>query len=246
VSGGVFYWVAAALTGAWSAFMPVDVSWQVSSTHAVLLCGPLRASLNALSPANGLCEVSYAGVSLAGMYFLGVDLTANGRQPLSDFYQRGGDLIARYAQTDERPFAVLAYWRAALLELGGVACPRVDLVVSVETSLLNSRPLVQAQTHLKLAGGGPNFISGKYVLARLATGAVSYAEMCHPDDSIAASIESIGNAMVCTTPLFGQSLEKGVILRSRLRGHFLPAEHDGPLAEAALAEFAASAPPLTT
>ncbi|HET6881153.1 MAG TPA: hypothetical protein VFI31_13415, partial [Pirellulales bacterium] len=230
----------------WQPFMAGDVFWQLRSTQAVLYCGPLCASLDALSPEQGLSDACYANVSLVGAQFLGVGLRINGPEVVSDFYQRGGDLIVRYGQTQERPFGVLIYWRAALVDLCGLVCPRVDLVVSVETNLLDSRPMVTAQTRLGPAGNEAIFSAPGYLLARLATAAVTYAEMCHPDDAIAPITDSTGDKVSCRTPLFGQPLEKGVILRSRLRGLFLPTRDSQPQAQAALADFAAEPPPLTT
>jgi hypothetical protein len=46
--------------------------------------------------------------------------------------------------------------------------------------------------------------------------------------------------------LFSQQLEKGVILRARVRGTWLPADRDESLAAASYRNFAALDPPLTT
>ena len=46
--------------------------------------------------------------------------------------------------------------------------------------------------------------------------------------------------------LFAERLEKGVILRSRIRGLFVPRDHDTELAQSEYRRFAASEPPLTT
>ncbi|MGH7073119.1 MAG: hypothetical protein ACREFD_02835 [Stellaceae bacterium] len=226
--------------------MPGDVFWELNATRATLVCGPLHASLDVLSPANGLSEVSHAGVALFGSHFLGVDLPVSDASLVAEFYHRGGDVIVRYGQTRERPFDVSAYWRAGLLVIGGIGWPRIDLVASVETSLLDARPSLAAQTRLNLGGDDAFAVSGGDILGRFRVPAVSYAEIRHPDDAIAASIESVGNRVLCTTRLFGGFLEKGVILRSRLRGLFLPRARDEQMARAALAEFAAAPPPLTS
>jgi hypothetical protein len=225
--------------------MSRDVFWQPTAAAANLACGSMQAAINPLSPASGLAHGSYGGVSLEPSTFLGVEIAVDHPAGLTECYQRGGDFIARYAQTDERPFAVLLYWQAGLLDFGGVAYPHVDLIVSVETSLLDSRPLLAATSRLD-AAIDETICGDGFLLARFGNAALSYAEMCHPDDAIAASVETSGDRFAWKTWLFGQPLEKGVILRSRLRGLFVPRANDERIARRALAEFAASAPPLTT
>lgn len=226
--------------------MSRDVFWRPTAAAASLDCGPLHAALDPLAPSGGLAHVSYDGVSLEPSIFLGIEIAVDNPAALTDCYQRGGDFIARYAQTDERPFAAVVYWRASLLDFEGAAYPHVDLVVSVETSLLDSRPLLAATSHLPATAAGELSCHDGFLLARFEGAALSYAEMCHPDDSIAASVETCSDRTVWKTRLFGQPLEKGVILRSRLRGLFVPRANDQEAARLALAEFTASAPPLTT
>lgn len=226
--------------------MAGNVSWQLNDTRATFRGGDFSATLDALSPERGLYDVSLAGTTLVDCQFLGLDVDASGETVLADFYQRGRDLIARYAQTTQRVFAIVAYWRAGWLELDNASCPYIDLVVSVETSLLNSRPWLVAKS--KLSAGLDRWISAPagYEVARLPHPAASYVEIRHPDDALTASLSAMGDQAVLSTRLFGQPLEKGVILRSRLRGLFVPREGDETLARAALAEFAAMPLPLTT
>jgi hypothetical protein len=226
--------------------MAGSVSWQLNGTRATLRCGDLSATLDGRLPARGLYDVSLAGTTLADGQFLGLDIDATGEAVLADFYQRGGDLIARYAQTTQRVFAIVAYWRAGCLELNNASHPYVDLVVSVETSLLDSRPWLVATS--KLSAALDRWVSAPagYEVARLTHTALSYIEIRHPDDALTASLSTRGEQAELSTRLFGQPLEKGVILRSRLRGLFVPREGDETLARAALAQFAALPLPLTT
>lgn len=264
--------------------MPDDLVWQQEGEQAQLLCGPWQARVNALRPADGLSDVSFYGVPLSESTFLGVDLELSDRAVLGDCYQRGGDLIVRYLQTEARPFAATVYWRAGWFEHEGQSYPRIDLVVSVETSLLDSRPRLSAVSNLKLATGSLVYSGDGYLLApvRDATeirysefesegpepsgpsrgfrAGICYAEMCHPDDLLSASIETppagtaaqgqetLANSQHarCLTRLFGQPLEKGVILRSRVRGVFVPRDRSDEIARAALADLVGSALPLTT
>jgi hypothetical protein len=226
--------------------MAGDVSWQLSATRATLSCGPLRATFDALLPAKGIAGATYDGVPLAGLQFLGLDIAVGDPAFLTEFYQRGRDLIVRYAQTSERVFAVTAYWRAGLLDIGGSLHPHVDLIVSVETSLLDSRPLLSTKSILHTVGEKRLRIQAGRVLCQFDEPAVTYCEMCHPEDLISPSAATTDRTVEVTTLLFGLPLEKGVILRSRLRGLFAPHQDDEQVVQAALAEFAAEAPPLTT
>lgn len=244
--------------------MSDDLVWRQTGEQATLTCGHWQARLDALRPAAGLSDVSYRGVPLAETSFLGVDLDMDDRAVLGDCYQRGGDFIARYLQTAARPFAVLVYWRAGWFLYEGQSYPRIDLVVSIETSLLDSRPKVSAVSKLRLASGTLAYYGEGYLLAAVGEGEgqneIRYVEMCYPGDAVSTSIEvpdggaadenraagEHGGHVRCVTRLFGQPLEKGVILRSRMRGLFVPREHGEEIARAARAELAESAPPLTT
>lgn len=244
--------------------MSDDLVWRQTGEQATLMCGPWQARLDALRPSAGLSDVAYRGAPLAEASFLGVDLDTDDRAVLGDCYQRGGDFIARYLQTEARPFAVLVYWRAGWLVYEGQNYPRIDLMVSIETSLLDSRPKVSAVSNLRLAAGTLAYCGEGYLLAAVGEGGVQneicYVEMCYPGDAVSTSIEvpdgvaadenrvagQHGGHVRCVTRLFGQPLEKGVILRSRMRGLFVPRKHGEEIARAALAELAESAPPLTT
>jgi hypothetical protein len=90
------------------------------------------------------------------------------------------------------------------------------------------------------------------VLFRSVVDATSYVEMIHPADE-AGGMLSVGGMSgepdhtTCTLhTLFASPLEKGVILRARLRGVFLPRERDTELAAEAYRQFLAAPPPLTT
>lgn len=219
-------------------------SWQLSGNEARLRCGELTASLDARAPRRGLHQVEWRGRRFEGSRLLAVMLDATNAETLADLYQRGGDLIARYGQTTERPFAVQAYWRASVISAGDDRFACCDLLVSVETQLLDSRPLVDAASELARS---TDVVQGpSYCLARLADNDVSYIELDHPDDALERTVEHSASGVRWVTRLFGQSLEKGVILRSRLRGLLVPRAGDEAFARHALDEFAALPPPLTT
>ena len=76
---------------------------------------------------------------------------------------------------------------------------------------------------------------------------ISYVEMIHPADfqrdALSVGTETTGPVLL-RHRLFRQSLEKGVILRARLRGIFCATENDTSIAAEAYHAFAATEPPL--
>jgi hypothetical protein len=222
-----------------------DVTWQLHADRATLVCGPLRAAIDVRQPSRGLHDLSVDERRFAGCEFLGVAIDAGRSDAVADCYGRAGDLIVRYAQTDDRPFAVSVYWRAGLAGIGSMLYPYVDLVVSVETSLLDSRPQIEATTSLATSSVVALNESTGGCLARFPRLALTYLEMVHPDDAISPLPEKTAVGVRLATRLFGQRLEKGVVLRSRLRGMFVPLSDDRKTASDARALFAAAPPPLT-
>lgn len=69
----------------------------------------------------------------------------------------------------------------------------------------------------------------------------SYVEFCHPEDGsgLCQELHSDG-AMIMRYKLFGHDLEKGVILRGRLRGQLLARRDDVAAAQAAYQRFLAT------
>ncbi len=191
-----------------------------------------------------------------------------------DFFVRGGDLVATYEETPEHPLRAQIYWRAlpiAELATPAVEVPvaAFELIVSVQTHLLDKDPALSVESRLpkaavrhlidadaahfetpQAADGDiaitPNGGAGCLV-ARISELSLVYAEMVHPADfyRIVAEWGDYATEPSWTNHLFPQRLEKGVILRSRLRGLFFPAETSPSAIAAAYREFAASPPPLT-
>ncbi len=74
----------------------------------------------------------------------------------------------------------------------------------------------------------------------------SYLEMIHPSDFGCDELAACGDGRLqLKHRLFSGSLEKGVILRARIRGGYLGSADDERVAAAAYREFLASPPPLT-
>ena len=83
------------------------------------------------------------------------------------------------------------------------------------------------------------------MLFRLPGKTFSYLEMADPVDSRCCRLTGHGHGAVgLDRTLFAATLEKGVILRSRLRGILLEQAEDVRHARAAYADFIRSEPPL--
>jgi hypothetical protein len=83
------------------------------------------------------------------------------------------------------------------------------------------------------------------LIYRPAGSQLSYAEFCHPHDGIALTTKTDAGITSARFRLFGHDLEKGVILRGRLRGILVPRAVDVAAAQAAYARFLTETPNLT-
>jgi len=212
--------------------------------------------MDLLTPRKGLNELYWREQSLADWQILGVEFESLDSQTttaLVDGYQRGGDLVATYASTPTRPFRVQIYWRATLSHLDSNELPIVDLQLSVQTDQLDGRPALTTAGRLPKCEtldivdtlGRDNPPRGR--LFRPAGFDFSYAELIHPADFRGAELKSLSDGVqFLVARLFGGELEKGVILRARVRGVFLPRRGDLALAALVFADFARQPPPLTT
>jgi hypothetical protein len=233
--------------------------WKLAVAEARLDFGGLLATIDLTRPELGLTGISFQGCRFKSTALLGVELQHRIAPPIAEAYVRQRDLIVTYTQTPELPFRVQIYWRAAS---GPAGSPAIDLQVSVQTSLLDSRPALTTVTSLgdaqrlrlvEVSAGGNLHPSHGYDIFRPADGGASYVEMIHPADNgngsqfVAsdASRQTPTNASI-SHHLFASFLEKGVILRARLRGVFLPRQGDSKLAAEAYRQFLAEPPPLTT
>ncbi len=245
------------------------MTWQLRPPQAHLTSDALTAVLLPEQPQAGLEQLQLAGQPRAGR-ILQLQLTPatpEVPQSPSDLYVRGQDLIASYAQTASRPFAPQVYWRAVPTR-ALPALAAVEVIVSVQTDLLDSRPRIDARTTLAASevlrnadtqceefiavGSGSAAPPAEAeaapacVLYRLTDGDVSYAELILPSDFQALQFDASGDKLQLRYELFGRFLEKGVILRARRRGLFLPRENDIRAAAECYRAFLQSDLPLTT
>jgi hypothetical protein len=193
---------------------------------------------------------------------------------ITEHYVRGNDLVLTYgpqtAGTDA--MRIDALWRVITPETGDKFIAAVDLVVSVQTPNLDVQAdlLVQSvlptQESLRLmtvnpihyqplanTGGITTLLEPENglgcLLFRQAGLNVSYVEMVHPSDFHHDEFVQSGlakNESCLMHHLFHATLEKGVALRSRVRGLFIPRIDDVRIAAECYNEFVVSDPPLGT
>lgn len=183
-----------------------------------------------------------------------------------DAYIRQDDLIATYlGPADPNRVRLQCYWRGLAAVPGG-RLGGCELVISVQTDLLDADPSLTVESFLPAANvlrmehaDQPRFValepSSSPWSVEASPGVFlfrprrqwSYLEMVYPSDFARAQIVAQSPpAWRLTSSLFPESLEKGVIRRGRIRGIFLPREEDETIALAAYREFVASPLPLTT
>jgi hypothetical protein len=185
---------------------------------------------------------------------------------------RGDDLVLAYETSPSRSMHVDALWRVVTPEPGEKYMVAVDLIVSVRTQRADARPELAVQSTLPASeilrlgyaepihfrplsptptatfAFGPDEGAG-CLLFRQAGFPLSYAEMVHPadfchDEWLPTAPKVEGSRLIHR--LFRTALEKGVLLRGRVRGVFVPRVDDARLAAECYAAFAESEAPLGT
>jgi hypothetical protein len=234
------------------------------------------AIVDSRNPAGGLRDVHVDGRELAAFHPLGVALKAVERaeaQSSVERYLRGGDLVATYADQPAAAMRTQIYWRAAAHERHR-AIAAISLVVSVQTSLLDSHPALAARSQLVASeayrltdaerGTFASILPAVHdevaaddvddapqcYLFRLPGRQYSYAEMVQPSDERHSHWEGwlhgTDYRLQLQHELFPRWLEKGVILRARVLGVLLDRQDDKACAAAHWAAFLRDELPLTT
>jgi hypothetical protein len=218
------------------------MAWSCEAADAVLNTGALSCRLQLTAPERGLHQWAMGEHRLPIDQVFGVHITAGDQQKQTierESFVRRGDLVATYWPGDVRKLRVEIYWRSIepLWLLQGMYV--FDLLVSVQTNLLDASPSLQTESCFQAqalwqltpqAGGtfhqqelatGRQTASLPCVLASLTDDRFSYAEMIHPADAQDATCRAPAGPAVesqsLSQRLFGPELEKGVILRARLR-----------------------------
>jgi hypothetical protein len=198
--------------------------WKLDGTTAEFDDGRLRARVDLLEPQAGIVASHFSGRSIGG-YTLGVGIGKVAADDLSlpETYARVDDLVATYLQTEVRPFRLQAYWRRVdASRLPGLRDASViELQVSINTSLLDTHPSVPVACGIAGARGTVDRDGRRYQTVETAEG-FTYFEAVHPSDDRGAQGEPLFDGFGAGHVLFGEFLEKGVIVRSRIRAAFLP------------------------
>jgi hypothetical protein len=254
--------------------MPSHV-WHAEDSTVRLELERLSVVVDPLDPAAGLQRLRVDAQPLPDLHPLRVELPpveARRGPPDVDFYVRGGDLIATYAHRPERAMLAQVYWRAES-QTRPRAIAAVELLVSVQTSLLDSCPKLATRSDVAareafqltdparaafesvapqsnraapaIPSGGPSCY-----LFRLGNAKYSYAEMVNPADAqqsrLGISSDETGLRARLAHELFAERLEKGVILRARVLGVLLDRDGDQAATARHYAAFLSEPPPLTT
>jgi hypothetical protein len=237
-------------------------AWNINGKVAFTELGDYGVELDARHPHRGVCWMMKP-LQFDSLQFIPA---ASAKEPLQvvDLYVRGTDLIASYDQLPGADVQPQLYWR--LLEYAPLQAFGVQLMISMQTSLLHSEPRCTVVSNLedtrtavwdrkRLAWNGSEDGPFDLQLPASAEGHItwfsepkekySYLEVVYPDDLVSQHITR-GH---CESCFFAEHLEKGVIRRGRIAGWIVPNQMlmAGPTAALQLLEFAQREPlPLTT
>ena len=189
---------------------------------------------------------------------------------LSDAYVRREDLVAVYEESPARPFRTQVYWHAIPTSMKGQLHGGVEVVVSIDTSQLDMTS--ECSIHTDFPAGellrlrdtdacrfdtvpaesneavtfrkeeGPGVF-----LFRPPNADWSYAEVVHATDFSEAQLSraAADRPRRLTYNLFHRWMEKGVIVRSRMRGVFLSRQDDEAAAVGCFEDLRHAKLPLT-
>jgi hypothetical protein len=246
--------------------------WQLDDRVARLQLPRCGAALDVARPREGLRDVYLDARRWGGTRLLAVAAAAamagDAGAPI-ECYARGPDLVTAYEGSQDRPLRVDAVWRGVVPTTDQPLVAGVELIVSVRTELLDGCPELTVRSVLcaaeawRLVHAG----SSRYdaiaalpidvrpadgpgcILVRPQEAAWTYAEMVHPVDfyhDVLCQGPDAEQSLALEHHLFPVRLEKGVILRARVRGVFVPREDDRQTVAACYQAFAAAEPPLST
>ncbi len=192
------------------------------------------------------------------------------RWQLRERYARGRDLIAVYPHSTGREIETCVYWRVLSADdfspeadapevfLGGF-----DIIVSLQTDLPHDAPYLKIGSQLSAAelwrlpasGEGSEAIcqitssemnvAAGAVVFRLPSSQLSYAEFTHPASVSQSCVTTQGQTRRTEYLLSEDAMEKGVIRQIRIRGLWLPRQHDLKLVQQYYEHWLTSEPPLT-
>jgi len=228
--------------------MSGESAWKLAGDRALLECGPLVGEAHFGAAGIRFLVTAWKGQREDKTSLFASDITNDylTKTDLTEAYTRGGDLVANFAKS-ERHIVPQVYFRASCDE--STSAIRLELILSVQTDLLDSRPecglgsyvwdaqLFHSRTLMANAfervpdledrvfdrGESPTHL----FLMRVNGHNFSYAELVHPSDFVRANAGTGGTPLAAVEyTLFPEPLEKGVIRRARICGWFMPPEND--------------------
>jgi hypothetical protein len=246
-------------------FVERAMPWKLDHCRAQLELERLTGAIDLTRPADGITELVGPQGPMVAARLLGVAIpgfVAGERDALIECYQRGPTLAVAYRESARWPARLDAQWRLISLPAGAMA---IDLILSVRTYSLSCQPTLSVFTAIRsdevvavdLEGRRCGLQITEDGWTSLGTPAtcclvfrrpeMSYAQMVHPGDFSRDELLCPAERIVPQQyrhQLFPQPLEKGVIVRTRIRGVLLPRDEDLCLAAIAAQQFAAEEPPL--
>jgi hypothetical protein len=132
--------------------MSDSVHWRIDGHHARVSCGPLAGNVLLGNLGCAFVAESWNGRGLEALSILSAAPPLAAQKPVSpaETYVRGNDLVCRFAPTESDRITPELYWRADYDSKFLAA--RIELVYSVHTELLDSRPQAKIGS---LARSGP-------------------------------------------------------------------------------------------
>jgi hypothetical protein len=249
--------------------------WQADDSKMCLRLERFSAIVDPLDPAKGLHGLLADRQVLSHGQLLQIDLPFLNLPCTSssvDCYVRGGDLVATYPEETQTAVRAQIYWRAASHPIAN-ALAAIEVVASVQTSLLDSCPTITTRSEVVaseafqlvslergafadlIAKPDRSEVSGssdfpQCYLFRLPSSKYSYAEMVHPVDAHDSNwdgwLQGTDFRLQLSHRLFRERLEKGVILRARVLGVLLDRDGDQDATARHYAAFLNEELPLTT
>jgi hypothetical protein len=241
--------------------------WILEPDSVRLQRDAFQAVVDLRHPELGLHALRYDGVAVPVsrmMAFIRPGLGEGEVAPLADRFVRGDELVASYAESAPWPVQVDAVLRAAAVDRRAALLASVESIVSVRTQQLNSRSELTLETRFQaeevlhladastarwasISEAGSTSLTQpdqpRCVLVRLDGGQMSYVEMLVPADSSADEVVA-GREAAIRHRVFAHTLEKGVIVRIRIKGVLVVRQGDAQVAVAVYRHFTGEEPPL--
>ncbi len=207
----------------------------------------LTGLIDSQQPRLGLAAIAVQQTDWRETRLLGVSGEAlnSSAASVAEWHIRGSDLFATYELASPYSARIDLCWHAEAGNNGDPWFARIDFVVSLRTDKLDWRHDLFAESDMRCALPLP----GRQGYSSFALDRWSYAEFVHPadlrGDDAPENLACPGRCCLRRHLFLPESLEKGVILRARIRGLLLPPAVSPTTVEECYDEFIAADPPLS-